>query len=419
MITLNLTQRKVVNILLVFITWLVFVKDLKAQYKPFGYIIRNGKTKTSIPFEAHDNLIVFKMMVNDTTSLNFILDTGVQNAILLDKSLIKKLGLKAERGLSLGGLGMKSKVNAYVTSPAKISIGTITNNYQRFIALDTAYIDIRHQFDIDIDGIIGFELFSRFVVDINYAGQRLTFYEPGKNKVKKSFDVIPIQISQSKPYVNLSLLQDNQQIVEGNLIIDTGASHALILKFMEENGVKLPSKKIIASLGRGLAGEVRGLIGRINEVQFGGIPFEEIVTMYPIDSDYFPNRKLGKRLGTVGGDVLSKMHVVFDYKSEKIYVKKNKLHKNSFEYDMSGLELSTTSGGKKIIVQRVRLGSPGHKAGVHPGDIIRIINHPPEKQSSLSKVISLFRSEPGKIMVLSVTRGKQTFLTTLILERII
>ena len=74
-------------------------------------------------------------------------------------------------------------------------------------------------------------------------------------------------------------------------------------------------------------------IGRINKMTFEGFEFSEMIVTYPDPNAYMDSMKLGLifRHGTLGGEVLSRFTVIFDYANEKLYLKKNAAYRKSFE----------------------------------------------------------------------------------------
>ncbi len=56
-------------------------------------------------------------------------------------------------------------------------------------------------------------------------------------------------------------------------------------------------------------------------------------------SDTVTNSRTIFRNGSLGGEVLSRFKVVFDFPNEKIYLRKNSFFKRKFHYNLSGLTI--------------------------------------------------------------------------------
>ena len=120
------------------------------------------------------------------------------------------------------------------------------------------------------------------------------------------------------------------------------------------------------------------------------------------------------RMGSVGGGILKRFSVVFDYKNEKLYLKKNSDFSESFTYNKSGIEvqhhglqwvqetvkletvpisggITFDPNGEKVTdnfkykfnlkpiyeISNVRRKSPAELCGLKVGDVILSINKSP------------------------------------------
>ncbi|MCK5701681.1 MAG: hypothetical protein KAI29_11030, partial [Cyclobacteriaceae bacterium] len=70
-----------------------------------GFYFEKNANKVKVHFELHNNLIVIPITLNDTYTLNFILDTGVRPTILINKEISDALGVGYQRSIELFGVG--------------------------------------------------------------------------------------------------------------------------------------------------------------------------------------------------------------------------------------------------------------------------------------------------------------------------
>jgi membrane-associated protease RseP (regulator of RpoE activity) len=147
------------------------------------------------------------------------------------------------------------------------------------------------------------------------------------------------------------------------------------------------------------------------------------------------------RAGSVGGDILKRFSVVFDYKNEKLYMKKNSRFGEAFTYNKSGIEIKSTglqwvkekvslgtvsiSGGitfnqneenvsngikykfdlKPIYeIVNIRKNSSAELSGLQVGDKIISINRLLAYHYSLEKLNELFKAEDEKMFYIEVER---------------
>jgi hypothetical protein len=114
------------------------------------------------------------------------------------------------------------------------------------------------------------------------------------------------------------------------------------------------------------------------------------------------------RNGSIGGEVLSRFQVVFDFPREKIYLKPNpSFRKKSFN-NMSGLIVKAEGDRlRDFEIIEVRHNSAGDLAGIQAGDKILYINNAPTAEMDLSEVNNYFNTKPGKKITMQLLRGKQ------------
>jgi hypothetical protein len=121
-------------------------------------------------------------------------------------------------------------VSALVASNVSVSIPGIGSKNQTILVLEEDYLNLSSNLGFEVHGIIGYEIFNRFVVNINYDEKLLILHEPEKFKPRRSYTPINIQILNSKPYLKAQILQQNGTVLDAMLMVDTGASHPLLLQ---------------------------------------------------------------------------------------------------------------------------------------------------------------------------------------------
>lgn len=372
-----------------------------------GFDFPEGVQSVKIPFERYNNLMVIPVNVNNTITLKFILDSGVQFAILTEKKFGEFLNLKYDRQLSIQGPGMADSIRAQVANNIKMTLpGDINSGVnQSLVVLEEEYLSLRKNLGADVYGIIGHDIFSRFVVEINYDKEYIELYEPKLFKPKNRFTRLPLTIKNTKPYIYANLVFDDGTKARMNLMVDTGASHPLLLDNNLED-ITLPSKTLSTVIGRGLGGDIMGKLGRIKNISFGKYDFDDPIVSFPMEGQYSKSMKKGSRNGTIGGEILTRFNPIFDYNRGILYLRKSDQYYKKFEHDMSGLDLQMI-GAKldKVIVIGVREDSPAALAGVEVGDIITNMNGADTKAVEFSSITSTLRYKTNKNVNIKVMRN--------------
>ncbi len=407
-----------------YIKWIVFgiilCSSLFVNGQRLGFSLPKGRRVVTIPFEQLNNLIVIPVTINNTVTLKFILDTGVQNAILTEKIFGDLLQLEYSRKIQISGPGLIDSVTAYIANDITISLPqNVTANDRALLVLDQDYLDLNSQLGEEVYGIIGYEIFSRFVIKIDYDRNEISLYDPEKFKGRKSGVKLPISITNGKPFISTGInYGDCSDSLR--LMIDTGASHALLLDPESDSSILVPEKTIDSNLGKGLGGDITGKLGRITEFSMGEYSFNEVLASFPDPGIYNKNIKRGSRSGTIGGEMLTRVNPIFDYQSGLLYLQKGRLYKTRFKHDMSGLYLSAHGNNlEKVIVTEIKENSPAEKAGLKPFDIIIKVNGQSMNAIGLSILYNKLRSRPGKKINLKIRRDGEVLKKSFRLERFI
>jgi membrane-associated protease RseP (regulator of RpoE activity) len=174
-------------------------------------------------------------------------------------------------------------------------------------------------------------------------------------------------------------------------------------------------------VGRGLGGAITGKIGRIHSIELGQHTIRNVLVNFPDPESYFPDSLIIQRVdrnGTLGGELLSRFTVIFNFPQEKVYLKPNSSLKRAFYFNMSGLNIRAKGASLNMFeVSEVREGSAGDVAGIKPGDLILSINNIPASQLKLEDINALFNSKPGRKLKIVISRGGVTLPLELILTQ--
>ena len=372
-----------------------------------GFSLKKDQKKVQIPFELYNNLIVIPVILNGTLPLRFVLDTGVRTTILTEKAYSDILNLVYTKKISIAGAGGMRIVEAYVTGNVSLDIppGVIGRGHVMLVLAED-YLQLRNYLGTNVHGIVGYELFSRFIVKIDYAKRLITLNAPHDFKPKRSYRKVDMTIEDTKPYIQSQVTMHDGQKVLTKLLVDSGASHGLLLDPESDDRISVPEKFVASSIGRGLGGDIPGKIGRIQQLNINGYKLNNLIATFP-DPDSYMDSVVNRtfRHGTVGGEILSRFHVIFDFSKQAVYLKKNSAFKKKFNFNMSGVVIKAKGSALHTYeVVEVRKNSSAANAGVLAGDIIREINGVNTKYYNLSEMIGILNSKEGKKIHLEILR---------------
>jgi len=371
-----------------------------------GYKILGDRKKVSLPIEIYNNLIIVPVKLNGVIPLKMVVDTGVRSTIITDKFITDILRLPYSRKITVAGPGDYVMLEAYVINKIDMVFKGVVGTDQSILVLEEDYLRLRNYLGIEVHGLIGYDIFNRFIVEVNYAKKILTLREPGFYKPPKRYNEIPITIEDTKPYVSADIAINEGTRFAGKFMIDTGASHAILINESSNEDIDIPEKNFKTIIGRGLGGPISGKISYINEITIDRYSFSDLIASFP-DPDSYPDTiGLVYRNGTIGGELLSRFNVLFDYNNEKLYVSKSNRFKKPFGYNMSGLTVIADGEELKTYkITDVRENSPAFEAGIRIDDTIEFINGSSMDKVGLNEVYKLFNFGKGKKINLVISRN--------------
>ncbi|SDR81134.1 Aspartyl protease [Polaribacter sp. KT25b] len=432
---------------------LFFEKNIKTSYNYFIYFFLKAKAQESfrfinqskkhqrVNFKLINNLIVIPLVINGK-ELSFILDSGVTRTILFNISQNDSIGLNDVEKFSLQGLGEGKPVGALLSRKNNIKIKNIASNNETIYVLLNDYFDLSSKMGITIHGIIGYNILRNFVVKINYKSKKIDFYNPKSYAYKKcrKCEVFPLEFYQKKPYINTKVQIDtiSNVLTDVKLLIDSGGSDAIWLFENSKKEIKTPIRFFNDILGEGLSGHIYGNRSRIPKIKLGDFEIENPTVSF-LDTISTKNaRRFKERNGSIGGGILKRFIVWFDYPSKKITFKKNGSFTKGFNYNMTGLDV--IYNGKQLVeeqvlkpysnnneynlnnsinyissfsykfkssfkIKSILKNSPAEKAGLLKDDIILKINGTPAHHLNLNKIIFKFQEKDNKKIKIIVNRN--------------
>lgn len=408
------------------------------------FTIAGGKNTETVKFKLVNNLIILPVKVNGV-QLSFILDSGVNKPILFNLTESDSLEVKNIEEIFLKGLGDGDPIKAFRSRGNLVAIEkAISVNQDIFIVLDQG-INFSPRVGFPVHGIIGYDIFRDFVVEINYGGKSIKLHNPETYKYRNcdKCETLPIEVSQSKAFLTADIEVEENKSITAKLLIDTGSSDALWLFENEEKHLQIPDKSFEDFLGRGLSGSIFGSRTRVKSLRLGGFELNNAKAAFPDSLSIVHLKNFKNRDGSVGAEVLKRFNIIFDYSQGKVTLKKNGNFKAPFKYNMSGVEIqhnglrlvrefegsfgnifkdpNDTSGAIQIFTNKfkmqlyplfeiaeIRPNSPAELAGLRKGDILISVNRKPTYRYSLQEVSEYLNEADGKLVRLVVERdGKE------------
>ena len=373
---------------------------------PMGASIDGGAASVTLPFRLLNNHIYVSVTVNGKGPYTFIVDTG--GHCLISPQLVAELGLKIVGATAMSGAGTKTTAGGF-THVDEIALGAVRMRDQLGFAAPIYAPAVE---GIRVDGMVGFEMFRRFAVQIDYGQDLLIITDPTRFDPAGTGTAIPFVFYDHLPMVRGSLAD-----LPARFDIDTGSRSEVDITgpFVAANDLRARfSKGVSAVTGWGMGGPSRSYVVRLPSLTLGGVQVSSPVAGLSEDkggSINDPNYE-----GNIGGGLLKRFVVTFDYAHQMMYLRPIAPPPiDAGRFDRSGLWIN--SGPDGYVVTDVAANGPAERAGIQVGDTITQLDGAPSRFDGLSDARILLRSRPaGTQIELEVKHGNETRKTAVVLR---
>jgi len=298
-------------------------------------------------------------------TLNFILDTG-SGGISLDSSTadyFKLKGTPSERTIrGIAGIRKVSFLYNRKLHLPGLAIDSLNFHINDYSILTAVYGE-------KIDGIVGYSVFSRYIIKVDYDSSKIEFWTKGTTKYPKGGFLL-------RPVINTIPVQQmrvkDERTINARFLYDMGAGLNMMVStdFLHDSSLLDKKRKLYAKEAEGLGGKIDMSMTVIKEVKLGPYRFKN-VPVY-VFSDSFNITSYPFLGGLVGNDLLRRFNVILNYSQRDIYLVPNSHFNDSFDYAYTGIELYFIDG--RIIIGDVAKDSPAQDVGLKEGDVVLSVN---------------------------------------------
>lgn len=420
-----------------------------------GFKLPKDQKFQRIGFEMLNNLIIIPVEVNGA-KLKFVLDSGVSKPILFNLSDQDSLQINNVSEVTIRGLGEGEPMKALSSKGNAFRLGKAKNYSQDLYVVLDKEINFSTSLGIAVHGILGYDLFRDFIVEVNYGNSSIKLHNPDLYRYSNSrkSQTLPISVERRKAYLDGTVLMKDEDDIPVKLLVDTGSSDALWLFHQPEKGLEIPEKNYEDYLGRGLSGDIFGKRTKVRGIKIGDFELKDAKAAFPYRESFGFIKNLGDRNGSVGGEILKRFNIIFDYQKEIVTLKKNGNFRAPFQYNLAGIALQhnglryiaesiadftgvvrdddSTFGNvqillenktrlslvPEIIVSGIRAGSPAAEAGLLEGDVILAVNGKKIHRYKLQEVLKMLNDKEGKRIQVLIERYNKDLLFSFVLKKV-
>ncbi|HTZ99876.1 MAG TPA: PDZ domain-containing protein [Candidatus Aquilonibacter sp.] len=355
-----------------------------------------GGNVAEIPADFSGGLVLLPLHVNQSQPCFFVLDSTAA-ATSIDPQRAAELGLSTGQSAELEFAGVNLTLPSLPQTP-KPDFGT--------------------RFGREYEGTLGRDFFENFVVAVDYARKTVRLYDPALYQYSGRGKGFHITFAGDMPVVSAKF-NTNGKTIEADLGVNTALTVSVVLSERYARAHHMLSHLKTIPATEGSAGETQAaMLGRMRLFEIGSFPVEQAIATFS-SSEQTTGSGKAQIVGQIGGRMLGRFNVIFDYPRQQIIFEPNSDRRVEEIEDMSGVSLVAHGPGLKTFeVTQVRPDTPGAEAGLQKGDIIEGIDEDPAADLSLVEVRDLFR-QPGHPYRLTIERNDQTLHLTMKLHRLL
>jgi PDZ domain len=348
----------------------------------------------------------------------FILDTGLSETAI-DSGLQGTLGLTTHRSTTATGAGR-----------GKLAIGlgsgtTLLLDHTQLKLPEVQIAPIGKDLTMftgrKVGGIVGSELFYKYVVTLDFVHSRILLRDPQSFAYRGTGARVHFRLVEHVPSIDGTLTLPDRTRLPIHLLIDAGAKANLLIAepFIAKYDVlKKAGPLVIEPLGIGPGGETYYAFARLPLLQIGNSP-ETAAANLIVGLSVKGTLRGGSFEGLLGSGFLRHYTVTFDYANKVAIFEPNGIAVPE-EFDRSGAFLTISAGDlHKFVVNYVVPGSPAEESGLAVGDVITAISGRAAGTLTLNDVRSLLKSKPGQPLQLAIDHDAKRMVITLQLRDLI
>ncbi len=421
---------------------LILLFSLTVVQAQDGFEFNDVRQETAvIRFEMINNLIFIPVEVNGVL-LNFLLDTGVEQTVLFSLDESPDINFFNIQKIKMSGLGNAESIDGLKSSSNVLRVSGLTDkSHDIYLVLDQDF-NFSSNIGVPVNGILGYHFFKNHLIGINYDQNKITVYKDNfkvRKRLARKFLSFPITLEKNKPYAYGEIVTD-KIATSSKLLVDTGNSDAVWIFPNNNPALSIASDNFEDYLGRGFSGNIYGKRARISKFKLDDFVFDNPLVAFPNLESISNVAMVEDRVGSIGGEILKRFEVIFDYSDNKLFLRKGHFFTSPFHFNMSGIDVhhdgmtwvkekvafkttpinsayqtegyETNSAFRYkftlkpiFVISNVRKGSVGDLAGLLKGDVIVSINRKVGYKYSLEEISSLLKSEEGKNIIIEIERN--------------
>ena len=263
-------------------------------------------------------LIFLRWRINNSQPMWFALDSGASFPFVIDIRRSKALGLELQDVVTAGRGAGPGVYEVAMTKGVSLNLGSLdfANQTAAVIALGS----LESLAGRALDGLVGCDLFSRYVVELDYLAGKIVLHDPQNYRYSGTGESIPLTKRGDYFFVPAKIQMPGRAQLDGQFLVDTGGAFVTVVlsaPFARLNDLPSSNQRMVLDRSlSGLGGETRVLVSRATSFTLGKLVISEPVVY--VSQDTGGALASGDFDGIVGGELLRKFKVIFDYARHRV-----------------------------------------------------------------------------------------------------
>jgi hypothetical protein len=368
-----------------------------------------GGNVAQIPVEVSGNLVLLPAGVNDAQPSWFLLDTAQPTSSFDDIRAASQNLLPA----SSAGTHVTQLQNVVLDFPGlKVAVPSLS-----LTSLD----DLSSRVGRTVQGVLGEDVLSHFVVVLDYERATLQLYDPQAYHFTGKGDKLKWTPADGAPAITARVEIRGKGKLDAMFRVATAQPEAIVFSpsFAAAHDFSSLMSKTVDFASASDASKTEGKIGRVQSLTLGKTVLQDPLAIFPTAAAASNSSSGMEVAGSLGAGILNRFTIVLDFPNQFLYLTPNPRVMDLFTADMSGLGLvAIPPDYRSYEVAQVLPDTPAATAGFAVGDILVTIDGNSASDSSLDDVRALLRQEDSTHQI-TVQRGGKSLDFTIKLKRLI
>jgi hypothetical protein len=361
-----------------------------------------------VGFRYSSRHVWIKASINGAPPADFILDTGASSTAI-DRDYAQRVGLIKEGEFGVEGMGGSDAASIARVRSVRISGGDGDGDGDgdgiRLSDLKVSILNLGEGHEEvlwrRLSGLIGYDVLSRFVVEIDYDRKIVTFREPKTFVYSGTGAPLDMKLMSGIPVVTATL----DGGCSGEFLVDVGNGFGLIVHGSLVKGCRVfghvARRKQVKIYGGGVGSGFASWLCRLDTLQLGPFALPEPIAGLSLSTHgMVGSEDYG---GNIGNGVLERFKCTFDYGRRKLYLEPGARFGQRDRYSRVGAGFMRESG--RIVAWGIIHGSPADEAGLKAEDEVVAIDGKPALSFTPEEMDRLFvDGEIGSTHTLTIVR---------------